>query len=250
MVRLVDTDIERPELTAAIDEAILESRLAGGCDDTVHLYRRRPPSVSIGYFQAASEVADLEACSQDGVPVVRRISGGGAIYTDHRQLVYALAFTPVPPLSARRGFELVCGALVRALQRLGVDDVAMAGVNDVLVGGAKVSGSAQAIRRGVHLVHGTVLVDADLEAMFTYLRPLPPKLRAQGLATPSMRVTTLGDVLGEPPPIAAVKAVVSEELSAAVGGVPVPGQLTQAEEGRALELESSRYTRAEWNLKR
>jgi lipoate-protein ligase A len=250
LVRLVDTDIERPELTAAMDEAILDSRIAAECIDTVHLYRRMPPSVSIGYFQAAREVADIEACRRDGVPVVRRVSGGGAIFTDHRQLVYGLAFQPSRPIGARQGFELVCGALVRAIERLGVEEVSMAGINDVLVGRAKISGSAQVMRRGVHLVHGTVLVDADLDAMFRYLRPLPEKLRIQGLSGPAARVTTLAKVLGEPPGMEAVKAVVSEELSAAVGGAPEQGRLSEKEGARARVLEADRYTRPEWNLKR
>jgi lipoate-protein ligase A len=247
---LVDTDIERPELTAAIDEAILMTRIAGDCNDTVHLYRRRPPSVSLGYFQRANEVADLEACRRDGVPVVRRVSGGGAIFTDQRQLVYGLTFLPPRPIGTRNGFEVVCGALVRAIGRLGVDGVSKAGINDVLVGNAKVSGSAQVVRKGVHLVHGTVLVDADLDAMFRYLRPLPEKFRAQGLGGPEARVTTLARVLGEPPEMDEVKAVVSEELSAAVGGVVEPGELQEGELSRARELEVERYTRTEWNFKR
>ncbi len=121
MVRVVDTGVARPELTAAIDEALLRARVAGACGDTVHLYRRRPPSVSIGYFQSASEVADLGACRRDGVPVVRRASGGGAIFTDDRQLVYALAWAPPKAVTAREGFDLACGAVaVRARERLGV----------------------------------------------------------------------------------------------------------------------------------
>lgn len=249
-VRLVDTDLASPQLTAAIDEAILMARVDGRVGDTVHLYRREPASVSIGYFQTAAEVVDLEACRRDGVPLVRRISGGGAIYTDQRQLVYALAFRPAEPLSALGGFSLACGALVRALGRLGVEDAHAEGVNDVMAGGAKVSGSAQAIRRGVHLVHGTVLVDADLEAMFTYLRALPGKLRARALPIPRARVTTLAELLGSPPPMDEVKGAVAEELAAAVGGRLAEGPLDDTEAREATRLVHERYTQDEWNLRR
>jgi len=248
MVRLVDTDVARPELTAAIDEALLRSRVEGRCGDTVHLYRRDPPSVSIGYFQSAGEVAYLEACARDGVPVVRRSSGGGAIFTDDRQVVYAVVFAA--NLTAREGFDLACGALVRVLGRLGVRGAEKSGVNDVLVWGRKVSGSAQVIRKGVHLVHGTMLVDSDLERMFTYLRPLPEKLEAQGIERPRARVTTLKDVLGRAPPLPDVKTAIAEEMAKAIGGPLEPGALSETELEEAGRLVEERFSRDSWNLRR
>ena len=194
MVRLVDTDLEGPQLTAAIDEALLESRLGGHSGDTIHLYRRSPPSVSIGYFQSARQVADLEACHRDGVPVVRRISGGGAIFTDEHQLVYALTLKPPSPIKVEEGLAMACGAVVRALDRLGVEGARMSGVNDVLVGEGKVSGSAQVVRRGVHLVHGTVLVDVDMAALKRYLLPQEPGDRPGARPAPAARVTTLAAI--------------------------------------------------------
>jgi lipoate-protein ligase A len=250
MVRLVDTDLEMPQLTAAIDEALLASRIEGRSTDTVHLYRRRPPSVSIGYFQSAAEVADLEACRRDGVPVVRRISAGGAIYTDEHQLVYALVHRPPLPVKARDGLGMACEALVRALHRLGIEGARMSGINDVVVGSSKVSGSAQAVRRGVHLVHGTVLVDVDVSALGRYLLPRPEEMGRTGHPSPARRVTTLTDIVGTTPPMDVVKAVVAEELSRAVGGVVEPGHLSPWEVDEADRLVGQRYMLDEWNLRR
>jgi lipoate-protein ligase A len=250
MVRLVDTDLERPHLTAAIDEALLKSRMEGRSGDTIHLYRRRPPSVSIGYFQSAAAVADLESCRRDGVPVIRRISGGGAIYTDERQLVYALTFHPTIPIQASEGLALACGAIVGALGRLGVKQAKMSGVNDVVVGTAKVSGSAQVIRKGTHLVHGTVLVDVDKDALSRYLVTGTDKEQRHGHPKPAGRVTTLADLMGGPPPMDMVKTVVAEELAKAVGGTLDNGHLGSWETDVADALEGSRYSRDEWNLMR
>ncbi|UCC92626.1 MAG: lipoate--protein ligase family protein [Thermoplasmata archaeon] len=250
MVRLVDTDLERPQLTAAIDEALLRSRMEGHSGDTVHLYRRRPASVSIGYFQEAASVADLEACRRDGVPVVRRISGGGAIYTDERQLVYALTFHPVAPIRAREGFALVCGAISSALGRLGIEGAERQGINDVVVRGQKVSGSAQVIRKGTHLVHGTLLGDVDKAALARYLLPVGEKERSRGHSSPADRVTTLTDLMGEPPPMDVIKTVLAEELSLVVGGVIEPGRLNTWEIDEADRLEGARYSQDEWNLMR
>lgn len=248
-VRVIDTDLERPQLTAAIDEALLGSRMDDRSGNTIHLYRRRPPSVSIGYFQAATEVADLEACRRDDVPVVRRISGGGAIYTDERQLVYALTFRPQGRFKAQDGLSLACNALVRALERLGVEGARMEGLNDVVVDDKKVSGSAQVIRRGVHLVHGTVLVDTDLEAMAKYLMFQPGKKGPGGHATPATRVATLSQILSSPPSIEDVKAAVSHELASSIGGSIEEGALMDWERDKALHLEATRYTQDDWNLR-
>jgi lipoate-protein ligase A len=250
MVRLVDTDLERPQLTAAIDEALLRSRMAGLSGDTVHLYRRRPPSVSIGYFQSAAEVADLEACRADGVPVVRRASAGGAIYTDERQLVYAMVHDPPSHLGAQEGLDVACDAIVMALGRLGVPDARREGANDVVVGDRKVSGSAQVIRRRTHMVHGTVLVDVDRSAMVRYLRAGKVKEMERGHETPADRVTTLAEVMGAPPSMDTVKTVLAEELARALGGEVEPGRLTDWELAEATRLEAERYSADEWNLRR
>jgi lipoate-protein ligase A len=250
MVRLVDTDLERPQLTAAIDEALLRSRMAGHSGDTVHLYRRRPPSVSIGYFQRADQVANLEECRRDGVPVVRRISAGGAIYTDERQLVYAMTHHPLPPVKAQEGLDMACDALVRALGRLGIEGARQSGANDVVVGSAKVSGSAQVIRRGTHLVHGTVLVDVDRDALARYLRPRSVQEGSGDHPPPALRVATLAEVTGGPLPMDVVKRTVSEEMARALGGELEPGRLSPWEVEEADRLLGERYARDEWNLRR
>jgi lipoate-protein ligase A len=123
-------------------------------------------------------------------------------------------------------------------------------VNDVVVGPAKVSGSAQVIRRGVHLVHGTVLVDVDAEALARYLLPGRPRERERGHRTPADRVTTLASLLGAPPPMDEVKAVLAEELAMAVGGIAEPGGLDAWEGAEAARLEAERYSRDEWNLRK
>jgi len=248
-VRVIDTDLERPQLTAAIDQALLESRVDGRSGNTIHLYRRRPPSVSIGYFQSAAEVADLDACRRDDVPVVRRISGGGAIYTDERQLVYALTFRPQGRFKAQDGLYLACSAIVRALERLGVKGARMEGLNDVVVGDKKVSGSAQVIRRGVHLVHGTMIVDSDLESMAKYLLFQPAKHGQRRHVTPAARVGTLAQILPSPPGIGDVKAAVSQELASSISGSIEEGGLLDWEEDKALHLEATRYTQDDWNLR-
>jgi len=245
--RLLDTGPAPGPYTAALDESIARRRAGCEVPDTLHFYQRRPPAVTIGYsLDAASEV-DLGYCRRKGIDVVRRLSGGGAIYTDDRQLVYSLTTKGVLPSSVAGSLEKVCRALAGGLSALGADAV-FSPVNDVVVNGRKVSGSAQLRKWGVVLQHGTVLIDTDGEAMFCALRVPAQKLGKHGLADPASRITTLRSELGRLPPMEEVKEAVRKGFADAFGAEISPGRLTDGEAELASELLRTRYGSEEWNL--
>ena len=214
----------------------------------MHFYRRKPPCVTLGYFLKASESADLQFCKKKGIQVIRRLSGGGAIYTDEGQLVYGLAVRDLLPSAPAKCFEVLCGALVKALDVLGCD-AAFSPVNDVLAQGKKLSGSAIVNRGRTKLAHGTVIVHLDRDTMFKALRMDKAKLRSKGLAHPGERVTSLEEVLGKRPPMVDVKAAVAKALGVALGLKVKKGSLTAKERTRIDELVRTRYSADGWNLK-
>lgn len=246
-IRLLDTGPAPGPRTAALDEAIARCRAAGGTPDTLHFYRRCPPAVTLGYSLDAAREVDIEYCRRRGIDIVRRLSGGGAIYTDDRQLVWSLTTRDLLPSSVPRSLELVCTAVARGLSTLGAPAV-FSPVNDVLVHGRKVSGSAQLRKWGVVLTHGTVLVDADPDEMFRALRVPAPKLGRRSLSDPRERVTTLRVELGRLPSMEEVERAVVSGIEGAFGALAVPGELTAAEEELAGRLVRERYGRPEWNL--
>jgi lipoate-protein ligase A len=79
--RLVDSDLASPAFTAACDEAMMLARHQRITPNTLHLYRRALPTISMGYFEKVEEVVDLETARRRGMTLVRRVSGS-AIYTD------------------------------------------------------------------------------------------------------------------------------------------------------------------------
>jgi lipoate-protein ligase A len=245
--RLLETGPAPGPYTAALDEAIARSRAAGEVPDTLHLYRRRPPAVTLGYSLDAGNEIDIEYCRRKGIDIVRRLSGGGAIYTDDRQLVYSLSTKDLMPSSVPKSLALVCTALARGLSSLGAPAV-FSPVNDVLVNGRKVSGSAQLRKWGVVLTHGTVLVDADREEMFRALRVPAAKLEKRALEAAADRVTSLREELGRLPPMEEVGRAVVSGFEKAFGAEAVPGSPTAAEKALALELVRTRYGNEEWNL--
>jgi len=157
----------------AVDEVLLESALRDGIC-TLRWYRWREPTLSLGYFQSPDDPLIDDRFTS--LPVVRRLSGGGAILHD-RELTYSCAIAPAHPLAAEPAslYMKMHAAIVGELARVGVE-VAPRGIadkgldgnflcfsrgdaNDLVLAGHKVLGSAQRRRRGAVLQHGSLLLE-------------------------------------------------------------------------------------------
>jgi lipoate-protein ligase A len=245
--RLVDSDLVSPAESAALDEAILESHLAGAVPNTLHFYRRSVPTVSVGYFQRMDSSVIVEECDRRGVSIVRRKSGGSSIYTDSGQLIYGLVVHASDiPASPEESFRVLCTALAKAISHFGVD-ARYRPLNDVEVEGRKISGSAQLRRKGSVLQHGTVLVDTDLETMDAVLRV--DKAKNPDIRKPSQRVVTMANLVASVPDMDAVKARVVLEIEKALGTQFEMGELTSFERVMVRRLVQERYSQKEWNYR-
>ena len=233
--RLLDLHVADAYTQMALDEAILRAVGEGKAPKTIRLYRWRPSAVSIGYFQSVEEEVDLEACRRLGVDVVRRITGGGAVYHDYDgEITYSLIAPEADPRIPRdipESYRVICGCLVRAFEHLGLQ-AEFRPINDILIGGRKVSGNAQTRRRGVVLQHGTILIDCDVRKMFTVLKVSEEKLRDKLIKAVEERVTSLRRELGRP-------VSFKEVRDALVRGF---------EEGLKIELERGEPSRYELKL--
>jgi lipoate-protein ligase A len=151
-----------PDAALAWDEALVRAPLQMA---TLLLWRTSP-AVVIGRFQRADWEVDAAACERRGVRVWRRFTGGGAVHLDAGTLCIALAWPADHPW-ARAGvpemYEPLLDGIVRACRLRGVD--AVRDQRTVRVGGRKVTGIAAHRGRGGMLVHGTLLIDADLDSL-------------------------------------------------------------------------------------
>ncbi len=240
--RLVDSDLAAPAYTAACDEAMMMARHQRIIPNSLHLYRRASPTVSIGYFEKVEEVVDLEAMKRRGIGLVRRVSGGSAIYTDPGQVIYSVVLdSQMVPESPNATFELICKGVIKALERLGLA-ADFKPVNDVLVVKRKISGSAQTRKWDVVLQHGTLMVDTDFDAMFDVLRP-----GKKGKGRDS--VTSLAKELGEAPSMERVKEAMVQGFASAFDVEIVKGELTRYEEETIETLLKERYGREEYTFR-
>lgn len=233
--RLVDSDLLAPAMASAVDEAILQARKEGEVPDTFHLYRRDAPTISLGYFEKVAERVDLDAARKHNVALVRRMSGGGTIYTDPEQIIYtAVVGQAAVPESPQETFRILCQGVIDGLGKLGVE-AHFRPVNDVLVRGRKVSGSAQLRRHGVVLQHGTLMVRTDYERMFAVLRGKRPR---DGM-------TSLTEEMAEVPAMSMVKSALVRGFSSALGVEMVDGKLSEKERSEADRLVRTTYGREE-----
>ncbi|TXT49266.1 MAG: lipoate-protein ligase A [Spirochaetes bacterium] len=196
-IRLLETGFADAYFNMGLDEAILESVSRGDALPTLRFYGWNPKAISIGYFQGARQELDVKACSSKGVDIVRRITGGGAVFHDS-ELTYSIVIPETHPLARASiidSYGWICSGLVRGFEILGLK-TQFSPINDIVWEGKKISGNAQTRRLSCILQHGTVLLDVDVDEMFSLL--LVPKEKAAGkmIADVKERVCSLSIALG------------------------------------------------------
>lgn len=159
-----------PEESVRNDELLLRSHSSGDIPDVVCVYSRTRPAVSLGRSSVAEESVDLDYAQRNGIAIVRRTSGGSAIFSDRTQITYVAVFSDDG--TAREDvFKKICNCIIHALAHMNIRSEYKP-VNDVLVDNRKISGSAQRRFRGSVLQHGTLIVSDDRETMESVLIPL------------------------------------------------------------------------------
>ncbi len=195
--RFLETGAASAAFNMGLDEAILESVASGEQAPTLRLYAWKPAAVSIGYFQGAKDEVDLARCASLGIDVVRRLTGGGAVYHAD-ELTYSVVVPESHPLARGEildSYRAICSGIILGLARLGVV-AEFAPLNDIVSGGKKLSGNAQTRKKGCILQHGTVLLSVDPEDMFRLLLVPDEKLKGKLIADVRARVTSVSALLG------------------------------------------------------
>ncbi len=245
--RLIRFEYRDAAMNMALDEAVSNGIRNLTSPPTIRFYGWRPSAVSIGRFQSFHDEVDLRRCKELGVDVVRRRTGGGAVFHDGEgEITYSLiASERAMPKDINGAYQEICGYIVSALATLGVRSQ-FSPVNDILVDGKKISGSAQSRRDSVFLQHGTLLLDVNLEKMFGLLKISDVKNAGRDLASASGRVTSLkahSDATRQ-------EVLYALERAFLVGRNCQQGGWSGMELKEADKLASLRYRAIEWNEER
>jgi lipoate-protein ligase A len=215
------------------------------------LYGWIPPAVSIGYFQSLEEEVDLNKCKEFDLDYIRRITGGGAVFHE-KEVTYSIVVpinNPLIPSDIMGSYKKICAGLVKGLSNLGIES-SFVPLNDIISNGKKISGNAQTRKFHTILQHGTILIDTDVEKMFSLLKVPSEKLKDKMIKHVKERVTSINAILGKEIEFDIVCDALAKGFREAFDIQLIKGELTDSEIKLAEKIAKERYKNHEWNHKR
>ena len=261
--RFIDTGINDGFLNMAIDEAILESRLRGIGPSTFRVYRWSPPALSLGYFQKLETEVDSKRCSELGIDIVRRLTGGHAVLHDD-ELTYSVVTSDeygFPNKSLAESYRLLNRGLIAAYGMLGLEVrltahegtpssaacFSSAGLADLTFQGRKVAGSAQFRTGNALLQHGSLPISLDTQSLFSILKFPSDAIRDRAQAHFGQKATTLSEILGNKIGWQELKQALFKGFQTAMGIELHEDTLTPEESDLSRKLAMEKYKSLDWN---
>jgi lipoate-protein ligase A len=170
-MRFLDLTLNTPAENLALDEALLLEAESGG-GEVLRMWEWPRPAVVLGSGCSLAEDVDENACNAEGVPILRRSSGGGTVLLGTGCLLYTLIlkYDREPALAEIRSSYLSILERIGKSLETGVGRIEPAGISDLAIDGRKFSGNSQQRKRSFLLHHGTLLYAFDLSLIPRYLR--------------------------------------------------------------------------------
>ncbi|GGC75818.1 lipoate--protein ligase [Enterococcus wangshanyuanii] len=181
-----------PRVNLAIETYLLKEK---PLDEPILLFYINDPSIIIGRNQNTIEEINKEYVDEKGIHVVRRLSGGGAVYHDHGNLNFS--FIMPDDGNSFRDFAKVTQPIIQALHELGVSGAELKGRNDLVIDGMKFSGNAMYATAGRMFAHGTLMFDSDIDEVVNALKVRKDKIESKGIKSVRSRVTNIKPFLPE-----------------------------------------------------
>jgi lipoate-protein ligase A len=235
---------EPPAMNLALDEVLTQAIGRGERDPILRVWGWTDPCIVIGRFQSVRNEIQEENAARLGVQIVRRISGGGAMFIEPENAITWSIYVPpsfVEGLSFPESYALLDSWVIDTLRELGVD-AWYAPLNDITSAGGKIGGAAQARRYGGVLHHTTMAYDMDTTVMTQVLRIGQEKLSDKGLRSAEKRVGPLRQQTSLPRQT--IIDLLVQRFSLLTGALP--GEISPLERLAALELVESKFGTRNW----
>ncbi|ADE67664.1 MULTISPECIES: lipoate--protein ligase [Priestia] len=178
-----------PRINLAIEEYALKHL---DINETYLLFYINEPSIIIGKNQNTIEEINTKYVEDQQIHVVRRLSGGGAVYHDKGNLNFS--FITKDDGNSFHNFKKFTEPVVEALKKLGVN-AELSGRNDLMAEGRKISGNAQFSTKGRMFSHGTLLFDSEIENVVSALKVKKDKIESKGIKSIRNRVANISEFL-------------------------------------------------------
>ena len=240
-MRYIKNPSTNPYYNMAFDEYCLESL---PMDEPVFYLWQNRPAVIVGFNQEVNTEVNLDYLKENGIDLVRRVTGGGAVFHDLGNLNYTIVGRSE---DLERDYPEYASIMAKALQSLGVP-ATLSGRNDILVEGRKVSGFAKRVCKNRLMVHGTLMYNVDVDVLTKVLNPSNTKLQSKGIASVRSRVANLCDYLPEIPNIQTFSNRLEEILSC--NNADTEYQLSDTDLTNIQLLTDKKFATWEWNYGR
>lgn len=230
-----------PTLNLAMEEYVLKT-VPMDEDESYFLFYVNRPSIIVGKNQNTIEEVHQAYIDEHGIDVVRRISGGGAVYHDFGNLNFS--FITKDDGQSFHNFKKFTQPIVDALNKMGVD-AEMTGRNDIQVGQAKISGNAMVKVKDRMFSHGTLMLNSELDEVQNALKVNPAKIQSKGVKSVRKRVANIVEFLEEPIDIDTFKSIILKQL---FGDEAVETYHLTDEDWQNIEqLANEKYRTWDWN---
>jgi lipoate-protein ligase A len=245
-MRYIDNlDITDATRNLALEEYSIRHKLD---DEDLLLFYINSNAIIIGRNQNTVEEIDSDVVAAKSIQVVRRVSGGGAVYHDIGNLNFSFMTRDVNGRFNR--YDTFNGPVLAVLHDLGIP-AELSGRNDIIVDGRKISGNAQFAASDRMLSHGTLLVDSNVDELVAALRPKPGKVESKGIKSIRSRVANINEFLSTPITAVELRERILEKIYGTRNRAHIPSvSLTDADWQGVADLRASRYANWDWNYGR
>ncbi|AZB44783.1 lipoate--protein ligase [Bacillus sp. FJAT-42376] len=240
MLFIDNKKITDPRMNLAIEEYCLKNL---DPEQSYLLFYINEPSIIIGKNQNTIEEINTKYVEEQGLHVVRRLSGGGAVYHDLGNLNFS--FITKDDGDSFHNFKKFTEPVIEALKRLGVN-AELSGRNDILAEGRKISGNAQFSTRGRMFSHGTLLFDSEMENVVSALVVKKDKIESKGIKSIRSRVANISEFLEKKISIEEFRSLLLSYIFDTDGEVP-QYVLSEDDWTAIRKLSEERYQNWDWN---
>jgi len=240
---------ENPYFNLAFEEALARACSIEEKCFVLRVWRNRK-AIVVGYLRNVSDEVHVSLAKTRNIPIVRRFTGGGAVYHDMGNLNYTLVIKDSRiKKTIDHAYMYILNGILTALKNLGLNPETR-NVNDVVINGWKISGVAASLRWNTIFLHGSLLINADLKTLYEVLI-IPPKNQPYKNIDPvKYRVNNLSTIVGRRISFWEIVNLIIDGFSETLGLEPVFDKPTSLEVELAEKLYLGRYMRSQWNLQR
>ncbi|WP_077325010.1 lipoate--protein ligase [Virgibacillus siamensis] len=234
--------ITDPTINLALEEYVLQNF---GEKDTYLLFYINKPSIIIGRNQNTIEEINTNYVDENGIKVVRRLSGGGAVYHDEGNLNFS--FITKDDGESFQNFAKFTKPMVEALNNLGVP-AELQGRNDLAANGRKISGNAMFSTKGRMFSHGTLMLDSEIENVVSALNVKMEKIKSKGIKSIRSRVANISEFMDEKITMHEFKEMILRYIFDVEDVKDVPRyELTDEDWENVRQISKERYQNWDWN---